>query len=112
MSPLGVILAGHGCAPPCGLPASPAAGQAANTGCLHFRQMCNTKMSAGSDDRLGASSIPHAEQEALVSSPGPWLSDTEVFLLAAGLGASGPVGRQVSRVWMLTAPTSVLGNRC
>nr|XP_048691810.1 E3 ubiquitin-protein ligase Mdm2 isoform X3 [Caretta caretta] len=35
-------------------------------------QMCNTKMSAGSDDRLGASSIPHAEQEALVK-PKPLL---------------------------------------
>uniref|UniRef100_A0A8C0HA31 Uncharacterized protein n=1 Tax=Chelonoidis abingdonii TaxID=106734 RepID=A0A8C0HA31_CHEAB len=32
--------------------------------------MCNTKMSAGSDDRLVASAIPPAEQEALVSSPG------------------------------------------
>ncbi|KAM9171420.1 E3 ubiquitin-protein ligase Mdm2 isoform 6-T6 [Pangshura tecta] len=36
------------------------------------RQMCNTKMSAGSDDRLGASAIPPAEQEALVK-PKPLL---------------------------------------
>ncbi|XP_030404634.1 E3 ubiquitin-protein ligase Mdm2 isoform X2 [Gopherus evgoodei] len=34
--------------------------------------MCNTKMSAGSDDRLGASAIPPAEQEALVK-PKPLL---------------------------------------
>ncbi|KAG6933221.1 MDM2 proto-oncogene [Chelydra serpentina] len=34
--------------------------------------MCNTKMSAGPDDRLGASAIPPAEQEALVK-PKPLL---------------------------------------